>query len=164
MERWPLQKPNPRDLWIIPIIVAVITTAGAIAVAVISTSGDDSSTETETDAGAGGTVDEGGDAPDIAGDYHLDPDNPRVIIVRSTGVDDAYTIEEELPASWPFKGTIEWTDDGTFGGTATFAAGARMRVTLVPMPDGKLLTTFDFIHDNDGVTIEREDKHLLVPV
>ncbi|MCP4965201.1 MAG: hypothetical protein GY926_08185 [bacterium] len=81
-----------------------------------------------------------------------------MIIVRSTGADDAYTIEEELPASWPFKGTIEWTDDGTF------AAGARMRVTLVPMPDGKLLTTFDFIHDNDGVTIKREDTHLLVPV
>ncbi|MCP4965202.1 MAG: hypothetical protein GY926_08190 [bacterium] len=37
---------SPRSPWIIPIIVTLITTAGAIAVAVISTSRDDSSTET----------------------------------------------------------------------------------------------------------------------
>lgn len=158
---------SSRSPWIIPIIVALITAAGAIAVAVINTSSDDASTETRTDTNGGEAAGEGDDgkAPDIAGDYHLDPDNPRVIIVSGIdGVDDAYTIEEELPASWPFKGSVEWTGDGTFDGTATFAAGDRMRVTLEPMPDGTLLTTFDFIHDRDGVSIERVDKHLLVPV
>ena len=154
-----------RSPWLVPILVAMITAAGAIAVAVIS-SQDNGPTTTSVGPGGGGTVtstEPGTSAPNIEGDYYLDPDNRRAIVLKSVGI-DRYSIQEQLPAPWPFSGTLEWTSHGRFDGTATFDSGSRMRVTLEPMSDGTLLTSFDFITDDQGVSIERVDEHVLVPV
>jgi peptidoglycan hydrolase-like protein with peptidoglycan-binding domain len=100
--------------------------------------------------------------PDIAGEYFLDPDNARIILITGTG-DRTYRIEEQFPANWPFTGTISWTDDGRFEGDATFAAGGTMHVTVVHQSDHSLETTFEFMTEN-GQPSDRIDRHVLVPV
>jgi hypothetical protein len=118
---------------------------------------------TTTIQGTTTTTTGGVSAPNIAGDYFLDPDNSRVILVKSVG-QDSYSVEEQLPANWPFFGTVEWTGSNVFAGIATFDSGSRMRVTLEPMPDGTLYTQFDFVTNDQGVSIERVDEHLLTPI
>ena len=134
--------------------------AAAVIVAALITSGvfDD-----DDDDNGPATTESVAEAPDIGGEYHLDPGNPRVILVEDRG-NDTYAVSERLPANWPFSGTVGFVGDDTFTGTARFDSGANMQVTMVVMPDGKLVTTFDFLTDDDGVSIERVDEHLLVPV
>jgi peptidoglycan hydrolase-like protein with peptidoglycan-binding domain len=100
--------------------------------------------------------------PAIAGEYFLDPDNPRIILITATGR-QTYRIEEQLPASWPFTGTLTWTGDDRFEGDATFAGGSTMHVTLVHQSDHSLRTTFEFLTEN-GQPSDRVDRHVLVPV
>ena len=143
-----------RSPWLVTILVAIITAAGAIAVAVISSQ--------DGNGGVTSTV-PATSAPNIEGDYYLDPGNPRVIVLKSVGV-DRYSVTERPPTPWPFSGTVEWTNHGRFDGIAKFDSGSRIRVTLEPMPDGTLLASIDFITDDAGLSIERVDEHLLVPV
>ncbi len=102
-------------------------------------------------------------APDISGDYYLDAGNPRVIHLESQG-NDRYAIYEQPPAPWPFSGTVAWRGDFQFEGIADFDSGAKMNVVLEQMADGRLLTEFRFVVDENGVTTDRVDKHILVPV
>ena len=148
-----------RSPWFIPVLVALITALGGVAVAIISTQG--SGSNGDTDPTTNGSTEIA--VPKIAGDYYLDPGNPRIIMLKSAG-GDSYTISEKLPANWPFNGTVTWTSDGEFVGLADFDSGTEMRVTLEPMPSGELLTEFDYIKDDQGFSIERVDKHRLVPV
>jgi peptidoglycan hydrolase-like protein with peptidoglycan-binding domain len=102
-------------------------------------------------------------APDIAGDYHLDPDNARVIVITAIG-ERTYRIEEQLPANWPFVGTLTWSGGDRYEGDATFAAGGTMHVVVERMSDGRLDTRFRFLTDADGQPSTRVDPHTLVPI
>lgn len=153
---------STRSAWFVPVLVAVIGALATIGVALISIQNNDSEVTTAVDLNGSVSTPESS-APDIGGDYYLDPGNSRVILLTRVG-DDSYSIVERPPTSWPFSGTVGWTADGEFTGIATFDSGSRMRVTLEPMPDGTLLTSFAFITDDQGVSTTREDKHVLVPV
>jgi hypothetical protein len=100
--------------------------------------------------------------PDIGGPYYLDPGNSRIIVITPAG-ENRYTIEEQLPASWPFKGTLEWVGGDRFEGPATFASGTEFRVELERRPDGWLATRFLYISDDQGNPLTRIDEHELVP-
>jgi len=151
--------PSSRSPWFVPILVAVVTALGGIAVAIISNQPQPAATSTPPLV-APGTPSTS--APSIAGRYFLDPGNPRIIVITGDGA-DAFTIEEQEPASWPFRGRIEWVAGGHFDGIAQFKSGTRMRVIVTPMPNGELVTTFDYLTDDQGVTITRIDKHVLIP-
>ena len=141
---------------LVAIFVALVGAAGVIVAALITAGVIEFNGSPATSV----PVDE---APEIGGAYYLDPGNPRIILVEDRG-DDSYAVSEQLPANWPFSGTVGYVGDNTFTGTARFDAGATMQVTMEVMPDGKLLTSFDFLTDDQGVSIERVDEHLLVPV
>jgi hypothetical protein len=99
----------------------------------------------------------------IGGRYYLDPGNSRIIVITPVG-ENRYTIEEQLPASWPFKGTLEWVGGDRFAGPATFASGTKFRVEVERRPDGRLATQFVYISDDQGNPMNRIDPHELVPV
>jgi len=101
--------------------------------------------------------------PDIGGRYYLDPGNSRIIVITPVG-ENRYTIEEQLPASWPFKGTLEWVGGDRFAGPATLASGTKFRVEVERRPDGRLATQFVYISDDQGNPMNRIDPHELVPV
>ena len=101
--------------------------------------------------------------PDIGGLYYLDPGNSRIIVITRIG-ENRYTIEEQLPASWPFKGTLEWIGGDRFEGPATFASGTKLRVEVERRPDGRLATRFLYISDDQGNPMTRIDPHELVPL
>ena len=101
--------------------------------------------------------------PDIGGRYYLDPGSSRIIVITPVG-ENRYTIEEQLPASWPFTGTLEWVNGDRFEGPATFASGTTFRVEVERKPDGRLTTLFDYISDDQGNPTNRTDPHELVPV
>jgi hypothetical protein len=156
---------------VVAIFVALVGAAGLIVAALITSGvlgdGDDGPPATpEPSEEADDTSDEGpetsDEAPEIGGAYHLDPGNARIILVEERG-NDSYAVSEQLPADWPFSGTVEFEGENTFSGPARFDAGATMQVTMVLVPDGKLVTTFDFQTNNEGEPIERVDEHLLVP-
>jgi hypothetical protein len=157
---------------VVAIFVALVGAAGLIVAALITSGvlgdGDDGPPVTpepseEAEVTSDAVVDPPDEAPEIGGAYHLDPGNARIILVEERG-NDSYAVSEQLPADWPFSGTVEFVGEDTFTGPAQFDAGATMQVTMVLVPDGKLVTTFDFETDNEGESIARVDEHLLVPV
>ncbi len=120
-------------------------------------------TRTPTPTPTNAPVDPVAAGPDIEGLYYLDPGNSRIIIISSAG-ENRYTIEEQLPANWPFKGTLEWVGGDRFEGPATFASGTTFRVELEQRPDGHLATRLIYISDDQGNPLDRVDPHELVPV
>ncbi len=155
-----------RGAWVVPVLVAVITALGAITVALINTGfdlgglfgGETAPTQSESSA-----PEPRAEPVDIGGEYYLDPGSPRILVLTPAG-EGSYTIEEKLPASWPFKGTVTWVSGVRFDGPATFASGTTMRVSIVQNTDGTLATMFDYVSDDDGNPIERIDTHTLVPI
>jgi hypothetical protein len=150
------QARTQRSAWFVPIIVALITATGALAAAWINANGG-FPWQSSTPAGPGATPPTSEQMPDIAGNYHLDPDNPRVIVITRVG--DDFTVEEQLPASWPFKATVSWLGGATFSGEGSFASGDRLRVDITRRNSGLLDTEFVFLSDPGRV-----DAHTLVPL
>lgn len=150
---------SQRSPWIVPIIVAIVGAIGVIGAAVIPgliNPPDDSARSGTTVASTGPPSAVPSSAPDIAGDYYLDPGNTRVIQVRKVGT-DTYRVSEQLPADWPFEGEVSW-DGELFRGPGMFSSGVTMEISMVPLEGGRLKTAFDF---SDS---PRVDNHTLVPV
>jgi hypothetical protein len=148
------QTTTQRSVWLVPIVVALITAAGALAVAWINAN---KSFPWQSATPAGPTSKVVAEMPDIAGRYRLDPDNPRVIVITRVGT--AFTVEEQLPASWPFKATVNWVGDAKFSGEGDFASGEQLRVDITRLSSGLLDTKFVFLSDPGRV-----DAHTLVPI
>jgi len=153
-----VQKPSR----IVPIVVAIVGAVGLIVAAMI-TSGvfDEDDGAPNDDVTVTTTTDPNGEVQPIDGRYNLDPGNPRIILVRR-GEGDTYAISEELPADWPFAGSVSYTGDNTYEGDATFASGDTMNVTMLVMPNDHLDTAFEFT-DATGLPTGRVDHHELVP-
>lgn len=148
------QQTTQRSAWFVPIVVALITATGALAAAWINAN-KGFPWQSATPSGQSSQVI--AEMPDIAGSYQLDPDNPRVIVITRVG--DNFTVEEDYPASWPFKATVTWLGDGKFSGEGKFSAGDRLRVDITRRPGGLLDTKFVFLDDPGRV-----DSHTLVPM
>ena len=151
------QPTTQRSAWFVPIVVALITAAGALAAAWINAN-KGFPWQSTTPASSGTTSQVVRQMPDIAGSYRLDPDNPRVIVITRVG--NAFTVEERYPANWPFKATVNWTGDESFSGEGDFASGAHIRVDITRLPNGRLDTQFVFLTGDPG----RVDPHTLVPI
>ena len=149
-----------RSPWIVPIIVAIVGAIGVIGAAVLpglldrdNVTDPRSPTATTSEPSKS---DAASTAPDIAGDYYLDEGNTRIIEVREVG-SDTYSVTERLPADWPFTGEVSW-DGQQFRGSATFASGVQMEISMEPVDDGRLKTAYAFTDSS------RVDYHVLVPV
>lgn len=148
------QTTTQRSTWFVPIVVALITATGALAAAWINAN---KGFPWQSPSGSGAPSQVVNEMPDIAGKYQLDPDNTRVIVITRVGND--FTVEEQLPANWPFKATVKWVGDANFSGEGAFASGERLRVDITRRSSGLLDTKFVFISDPGRV-----DPHTLVPI
>lgn len=149
------QTTTQRSAWFVPIVVALITATGALTAAWINAN--KGFPWQSAPAASGTTSQVVTEMPDIAGSYRLDPDNPRVIVITRVG--NAFTVEEQLPASWPFKATVKWVGEANFSGEGDFASGERIRVDITRLSGGLLDTKFVFLSDPGRV-----DPHTLVPI
>lgn len=152
---------------VVPIVVAIVGAVGLVVAAMITSGVFDEDEGTLNDDGAVTTTETVPETvpetvvPRIDGRYYLDAGNQRTILVRLVD-DDQYVISEELPADWPFDGTVTYSGVDTFEGEATFASGETMNVTMRVMPNGNLDTAFEFT-DVNGAPTGRIDPHVLVP-
>lgn len=160
---------SDRPSRVVPILVAVIGAAGLILAAWIGVrngGGDEDepagSGETATEA-----TDPGSDVdplPDLSGEYRLDPDNERLIVLEAVG-EESYRMWEKAPAAYPFQALITYESDGVYRGDADFTESqAAMIVEVRPRDTGVLATDFIFTRASDGSDPEgRVDHHELTP-